>query len=231
MAITDIVVLLSSAFLVLQGARRGFFGSLLGPLALIFASIISIIYFIGTKNFFISLCIGLLGPLLLTWIFRFFFHSWNKLTNPDGNLTAASRIGGAILSLSWGIGMITITLLLFSLMPPTNKPLHFASNDLQKSIFYHLIKPLNFLAPDENKPKSPQDDIKTLSADQRIQDIINDPQLVESIRNKDYSSIMSNPKIIALTQDPVLLKRMFALYKQVSQQQQLQQQQETNSAQ
>ncbi len=216
MSWTDTIILLCSGFLIWRGAARGFLGSVLGPLALILATVVSVVYYILTKDILVSLLIGLLGPLILAWIFQWLMRSWNQMTNPKGKLSLASRIGGALLTWSWGMVMLIITLLLLAIIPPINTPLQVMYKDIHQSKIYHLIKPLDIAAVD--KPSS-EDDFQTFSKDKRIQDIFNDPQITEAIRHRDFAALMSNPKIMALTQDPAMIKKMAAVYRQLVQQQ------------
>ena len=214
MTITDIITLLSCVFLIWRGASQGFLGSVIGPLALIFAIIVSIIYYSYTNNIIVSLCIGLFGPLILTWIFKFFLRSWNKMANPRGELSSASRIGGAFLTWGWGMAMLIITILLLVMVPPMNKPLEVMYNDLHMSFIYRIIKPLDSSAID--KP-TVQEVLKTFSQDQKIQDIINDPEITEALQHKNYAKFLSDPKIKDLIKDPAMIKRMLVIYKQMQQ--------------
>jgi uncharacterized membrane protein required for colicin V production len=228
MSFTDIITLICIIFLVWRGSLQGFVGSLLGPLGLIIASIVSVIYYAYTKNIAISLCIGLFGPFLLTWLFRFILHSWNKMTNPQKELSFLSQLGGALLSLAWGMTMLAITVLLLVMIPPFNKPLELLSKDIHSSLLYGAIKPFDTMAV---STISPEDNIQSLSQDKRIQDLLHDPQITDAINRKDYSSLMSNPKITAIMQDPQLIKRMMSVYRDVAAQQKLQQNTQKNSQQ
>lgn len=216
MTVTDAIIVFCSIFLLWKGAAQGFLVSLLGPLALIFATIVSIVYYIWTKDLFISLCIGLLGPFILAWIFHFFLRSWTQMTNPTGKLSLTSRIGGAALTWIWGMIMVGITVLLLGMAPPINKPLRMMYEDIHTSFAYHMLKPFDFSAV-ENKDQPT--DLQSLYQDKRLQDIINDPQIIAAVHHQDYTALMSNPKIVALTQDPALIKKMMAIYKQMYQQQ------------
>lgn len=216
MSVTDAVIIFCSIFLLWKGAIQGFLASLLGPAALIFSTIVSLVYFCLTKNFVVSLCIGLLGPFLLAWVFRFFLYSWTKIVNPNGILSLTSRIGGALLTWSWGMIMAGLTVLLLSMAPPINKPLRLMLEDIHMSLAYQLVKPLDLFATDNALGPV---DLKSLYQDKRIQDIVNDPQITEAILHHDYSTVMSNPKMVALTQDPAMIKKIMAVYKQMYQQQ------------
>lgn len=216
MTITDIITLALSTFLVIRGANRGFLGSLLGPVALILGTLLSIVYYYWTKNMLISLCIGLLGPFILSWVFRAFLHSWTVMSNSKGKLSPISRITGALLTWGWGFAMLIITVLLLAMLPPFNKPVEFIYKDIHLSHLYHLVKPLDSSAID--KPSS-QNEVASLAKDKRIQDIVNDPSVVDAINRKDYSFLIGNPKITALTQDPALIKKMMSIYRQMLQEQ------------
>lgn len=205
------------AFLLWKGFSRGFLASLIGPLALILGSIAAGIYYVGTKQVTISLCIGLFGPFVLTWILRFLLRSWNRVINPEKEIHFLSRFGGALLSLSWGLTMIIITVLLLVLIPPFNKPMEILSQDIHSSYLYHLVKPFDSMADKSNKKHlSSQENIKLLSQDKRIQDVIQDPQITAAINRKDYAYLISNPKIAAIMQDPELIKKMMTLYKDMA---------------
>ena len=217
MTITDILALILCFFLLWRGTGLGFIGSLLGPLALIIASIVSIVYFAWTKNLPVSLCIGLFGPFILAWIFRFFLRSWTKVTNPQGQLSMPSRLGGALLTWGWGMIMYAITLLLLTMLPTIYPPLEPINKDVHASLTYQVIKPFDFYASDDRS--TAKDDIKTLSEDQRIQDIINDPDIIKAIQNKNFASLTSNPKMMKLIQDPALIKRMLRVHQQQLQEQ------------
>ncbi len=214
MTITDIIILTCCAFLIWKGMLQGFLGSLLGPLGLILGSVISFVYYSLTKNLLISLCIGLLGPFILTWVFRMFLHS---LRNPNKELSMLSQFSGALLSLTWGLTIIIITLLLLTLIPPIKNPLvQKIYKDIHASFFYSLIKPLNPLKSTDSPivdKKTSQKNIEELSKDKRIQEIINDPTIADAIKRKDYASLISNPKIAELMKDPQLIKKMLAVNK------------------
>jgi competence protein ComGC len=214
MTITDTLTLTCFCFLIWRGYSRGFLASLLGPLALIIGSIVSFVYYAWTKNMLVSLCIGLFLPILLAWIFRSSLCTWNQFTNADKKLNTLSRISGACLSLTWGMAILIITVLLLAMMPPINKPIKLVFNDIHTSQLYRLIKPFDASAIDKT---TAQDNMKQLSEDKRIQDIINDPQVVDAINRKDYASLINNPKITALMQDPELLKKMLSIYKEMGQ--------------
>ncbi|MBF0490747.1 MAG: CvpA family protein [Candidatus Omnitrophica bacterium] len=226
MTITDTIALICCLFLVFKGASQGFLASLLGPLALILGSLVSYVYYLMTNNMIVSLCIGLFGPMVLAWTFRFILRSWNRTNNPDSQLSLISRLAGALLSMSWGMTILVITILLLTFVPPINKPLEQVSKDIHNSEIYGLIKPFDHTNKPSNNSKPVSEEtrkamaqkkMQELSKDERIQALIHDPVIAEAIKNKDYTALISNPKVTALMQDPELLKKMLSLYKDMPQ--------------
>ncbi len=210
MTITDSIALILSVFLLLKGAFRGFLGSLLGPISLILTTIVSAVYFLLTKDIRISLCIGLFGPFIFGWILRTCLHS--IMSNPQGKISLISRIWGAFITWTWGTIILVITILLLSMLPAINHPLEFIYKDIHNSTLYKLIKPLDSFAVE---PSGKAENLESLSQDKRIQDILNDPKIIEDIKNKNYSQLLSNPKITTIVQDPALMKKMMSVYRQM----------------
>ena len=115
MAMTDIIVLSCSLLLIARGASRGFLRSLLGPVALLIATVASIIYYQVTKNALISLLIGLIGPIVVQMAFNLVLRSFGGLAKSEAKLTPPSRMVGAALTLIWGWIFIILLLLTKSL--------------------------------------------------------------------------------------------------------------------
>ena len=214
MAITDLITLALSIFLIIRGANRGFLGSLLGPVALILCTLISYVYYNLTQKILISLCIGLFGPFILTWVFRAFLHSWAVTSNSVGKHSSLSRMTGALLTWCWGMAMLVITVLLLAMIPPLNKPLEFVYKDVHLSKLYHLIKPLDSSAIDT---AGAENETASLAEDKRIQAIVKDPAVIDAINRKDYSALIANPKITAITKDPALIRKMMSVYRKMVQ--------------
>jgi hypothetical protein len=221
MAWTDILTFGCIIFLGVRGFQRGFLGSLFGPLALILASIVSIVYYLGTKDLVVSLIIGLIGPFILAWILRASLKTWNQwkqVYNPDAQLSLISRIFGIFISVSWGLVMIIITVLLLVIVPPVNESLKAMNRDIRSSWLYSVIKPFDMMAEEENKDPNvpqttPEQRIEALSQDARIQALLQDQQIQEAIQRKDYGFLMAHPKMTAIMSDPTLVKKMLSLYR------------------
>jgi hypothetical protein len=209
---------------VVRGSSRGFVRSLLGPFSIIVASILSIVYYQNTKEMVLSLAIGLVGPLFLQLLLKSFLKTWAKATNTDVKPDFLSRFGGSILTLIWGWVFIVFTLILLVVLPPLGKTLAAVHNDVVKSISYcRIAKPLEdtfFATSKKNIPVATNTDlnldVKSLTEDPRFQKVLQDPDIQQDIDTHDIVKLMSNPKMMALTQqimsDPETIKKVMALY-------------------
>jgi len=234
MTVTDFITFFLSIYFLLRGASRGFMNSLMGPFSIIVATILSIIYYQNTKDIFISLLIGLIGPLGLHLLLKFLLKTWAKATNTDIKPNLLSGLAGAILTMIWGWVFIILTLILLAVLPPLGEKLTIIRNDVTKSASYYFIaKPLEekfFTASKQNNTPSQNivasADAKSLADDPRFQKVLQDPDIQNEINARDFGKLMSNPKMMALTQqimnDPETMKKIFALYRaQTSKSQQI----------
>jgi len=244
MSVTDFITLILSFYFMVRGSLCGFVNSLINPFSIIVCTIISIIYYQNTKNIIISLVIGVLGPLLLNYLLRTSLRAWSRATNTDVKPNLISRLAGAFVSLTWGwIFIIFILILLTSLPASFGKKWTDLHNDVINSASYVCIaKPLekNFFAlfnispPDQSNkttadiPAAPiqnnaaasnissSPDARSLALDPRFQKTLQDPEVQSEINSHDIVKLMSNPKMMALTQqimsDPATMKKVFALY-------------------
>ena len=224
MAITDIVTFFLSIYFLTRGASRGLMHSLMVPFSIIVATIISIIYYQITKQMIISLIIGLIGPLLLNLLLKFLLKTWAKATNTEIKPSFLSRLGGAVLTMAWGWVFIFFTLILLTVLPPWGETLTAVHNDVINQPYCQSAKPLEeyfFASKTKCQPPSTQqrlsnDDAKSLAEDPRFIKVLQDPDIQKEIDAHDIAKLMSNPKMIALTQqimsDPATMKKVMALY-------------------
>lgn len=209
----------------IRGASRGFMHSLLGPFSIIVATIISIIYFQNTKDVIISLLIGLIGPLLLHLLLKFLLRAWANATNTNIKPNSLSRLGGALLTLAWGWIFICLILIFLTILPPWGKTMTIIHHDITGSASYgQIAQPLEkiFYAGPKQTTLSTKDadaniNPQSLADDPRFQKVLKDPDVQKAIDAHDLGKLMSNPKIMALTQqimtDPETLKKVMAIYK------------------
>ena len=118
MAITDAIVAVILIYSSWDGWRRGFLRTLLGPVSLLLATIVSYFYYNFTHDFLKSLLIGLIGPFVLNIILAVVLTLWNKTVNQNQKANNFSRAWGGLFNLVWMGGIILLTLVLLVFMPP-----------------------------------------------------------------------------------------------------------------
>ncbi len=223
---TDLIVLGCAALLIWRGASRGFVRSILGPICLILATLLATYYFNSTKNIVISLLIGLFGPMALHFFLSNYLKLWHGMTNPEWKPNPLSRLSGALLTLIWGLVFIGMTLVLLTLIPPFADGIKQISQNVRSSISYSLIKPfIQATPPAKTSATTSQsannNDIAQIANDPRFQEVINDPEIQRAIENNDFAKLMSNPKIMSLTQslmqDPEMIKKLMTMHSQLQQ--------------
>lgn len=230
MTLTDLITGFLSLYLMALGYSRGFVRSLLGPIALVAATIFSVIYYQYTGRLISSLMIGLVGPLVLLFLLKFILKSWISATKSKEKPEFQSRLAGLVLTLVWGWVFIVLTLVLLAIFPSLNSTLTFLHNDVTHSYSYAAAKPLENLlikpaaAPPVHKGQSgrvastqPRAQAQSLAADPRFQKVLQDPEVQREIQERDYVKLMQNPKMMALTQqimnDPSLMQKVLSVYK------------------
>lgn len=229
---TDSIMFIVSLMLMLRGFSRGFMHSLIGPISIIITTFISAVYYQATKNVVVSLLIGTIGPLILAVFLRFILKEWARTTNNDIKPSFLSCTAGALLTLSWGWVFIVFLILLLTILPMPGK-LAVAQNDILRSMSYtRIAKPLvgpmlNQKVADIVTSKSPDgtvnisnNDLSSIAQDPRFQKVIQDPEIQQEINAHDMVKLLSNPKILKLTQDlmsdPAMLKKVLAAYRSQS---------------
>jgi uncharacterized membrane protein required for colicin V production len=231
MTVTDFATCVLSFYFLVRGAMRGFFNSLIFPVSIIVATILSAVYFKMTNDMTVSLAIGLIGPFLLCFLLKFIFNIWLKAINSDiKQPLLLSRLAGAALTFIWGWIFIIFTLILLVVLPPWGGILTQVHDDVVKSSSYlYIAKPIKEAFSPEPKQiaaadlngSNAKDDARSLAEDPRFQKIMQDPEVQKDIDTHDIAKLMSNPKMMALVQqimsDPQTMKRVLAIYKNQAQ--------------
>lgn len=210
MVITDIIVLALSVLYLARGFARGFLRSVLFPLSFIMATIIGVGYFQIFHDFLISLLIALLGPFLLYFFLIFLFNFFRKNAYSMEEPNILSRLAGALISLVWIWAFIVPTIMVLAFMPANNESLIKLHKDLARSVSYKKIAEYsNNMLPSQpaiEQPKArdihqtPPSNLQSLSTNPRFQKLLQDPEIQQQVESHDIAKLMSNPKIIALSQ-------------------------------
>ncbi|HBG64431.1 MAG TPA: hypothetical protein DDX16_09425 [Candidatus Omnitrophica bacterium] len=150
------------------------------------------------------------------------------LKQGDANLSLSCRIGGGVIGFFKGAVFVLIALAalrFFGAMIPT------ATYDINKytqtSALYKISRVFNWprvqetaesLKENQGPLTLPPEAVNTLIKNDSVRAILEDEQLKEYIRQKDYRKILSNPKFVSLLNDKEFLKQAVALGLQQSRQ-------------
>ena len=230
---TDKIIFFSLIFLFWRGWSKGFSQTVLGPVALIIGTIISYIYYMVFRNLVIAIAIGIIAPIIINIIFSMTLGVI-FLGNEKKNMSILSRFSGACINTFWGEFLILTGLFLIILIPLRLPLIVTAQNDIKQSYTYDQltnsinqafkIDVVNNLDPSRLQALS---DPKALDAlgktkefqevlqDPLVQTLLNDPETTQAIESKDIGKLLQNPKFIALTKDPALLKKFLTLYSKI----------------
>ncbi len=212
MAVTDIFLLLIEALALLRGASRGFARSVIGPCALIIATGLAFLYYRVTKDIGVSLAIGLLGPIALSLILKMILGSINASGKIDPGFF--SRLTGAVITALWLAVLVLPVIFVLTFLPPIHPSITAMRKDIHRSFSYTiLITP--FIPPE--RATGHADAIKDLREDPRMEALLKDPAIVRAIQRKDYTALISNPKITESVQDPQFIQKLLSAYKQIQQ--------------
>jgi ribosomal protein S18 len=233
MTFTDKLIFFSIIFLFWRGWSKGFAQTVLGPLALIIGTILSYIYYIVFRNLVIATAIGIILPIIINIIFSMTLGVL-FLGNEKKNMSILSRFSGALINTFWGEFLILTGLFLVILIPLHLPLIDTAQNDIKQSYTYaeltnYLNKVFKIDVVNNFDPSKLQvlSDPKTLDAlgktkefqevleDPLVQALLNDPETTQAIEAKDIGKLLQNPKFIALTKDPALLKKFLTLYTKI----------------
>ncbi len=231
----DLFILGAFVILLVRGAIRGLWLSLLDPAAVILATAIAYYFFTRHHNIPIALAIGLMGPFVFYHMLKSFFKTGNTPS-------VLSRAFGSMITAAWGLIFLLPVIYLTTFLPPIHPALKTLNNTIKSSVIMSsLSKDIDsFLFHKKKDTKrisnTPAPEAQTETAanphnipsleeflsDPRIVEITSDPKIRAEIQEKNYSALMSNPKIIKLMQDPEFIKRMMEELKKKQEEENLQ---------
>ena len=231
MTLTDKIIFFTALYLFWRGWSKGLAQTILGPLALVVGSALSYFYYMISHNLLAAVAISIVGPIIVNILFSMTLGM--LFSSPDGKQhpSLLSRLVGALLNTLWGEFFLVAGTFLLLMIPLQLPALNKAQADVQNSYSYSLLKPIldqlfhkesipqydpsKFIAlsdPKALKTIEKSKEYQNIINDQRIQALLNDPTVTDQVKGKNIGQLMQNPKFIALTQDPELLKKFLALY-------------------
>lgn len=232
--VVDCAVLFLLLYFLLDGLHRGFAHILIGPLSLGIGVLASLFYFRQTHNIIHCFLIMIAGPVLTAILLSLLLSLWHKKVNRVEGVPFLSRLAGGIFNLGWGILLASLFLTFIAIMPPEVLPVQGLQKGVVDSYAYKLV---NLFIKDKipyvnnveillQETRNPQKmaaiqvtpEFKTFYSDEKIQEVLSDEETVREIRTKDFTKLMTNPKIQALFQDEALLKKILDLNTQMGNQ-------------
>jgi len=207
------------------GYSKGFVKEAFGIASVIISALAAYIYFKsgGSLLFLFQVFILVnIGLQVAFWVVK------RLLKQGDANLSLSCRIGGGVIGFFKGAVFVLIALAalrFFGAMIPT------AAYDINKytqtSALYKISRVFNWprvqetaesLKENQGPLTLPPEAVNTLIKNDSVRAILEDEQLKEYIRQKDYRKILSNPKFVSLLNDKEFLKQAVALGLQQSRQ-------------
>lgn len=207
------------------GYSKGFVKEAFGIASVIISALAAYIYFKsgGSLLFLFQVFILVnIGLQVAFWVVK------RLLKQGDANLSLSCRIGGGVIGFFKGAVFVLIALAalrFFGAMIPA------ASYDINKytqtSALYKISRVFNWplvketaesLKENQGPLTLPPEAVNTLIKNDSVRAILEDEQLKEYIRQKDYRKILSNPKFVSLLNDKEFLKQAVALGLQQSRQ-------------
>ena len=207
------------------GYSKGFVKEAFGIASVIISVLAAYIYFKsgGSLLFLFQVFILVnIGLQVAFWVVK------RLLKQGDANLSLSCRIGGGVIGFFKGAVFVLIALAalrFFGAMIPA------ASYDINKytqtSTLYKISRVFNWprvqetaesLKENQGPLTLPPEAVNTLIKNDSVRAILEDEQLKEYIRQKDYRKILSNPKFVSLLNDKEFLKQAVALGLQQSRQ-------------
>lgn len=242
--LADMCVGILLLYYIVSGWLRGFWLSLLGPVSVAGCAVLAYQYYRENHNIYLGFAVVFLGPIvirLIVGIVRWLLQEEGKEARP----VFFSSILGAAISLTWGMAITAIMLLVLAMAPEGfNVPL--IKQEVQASRSYHALSgrlakawPGMFSPPAEPKTTvspvaAPSTEIvapteeerkkieaipeyQTLMNDDRILKVVENPETLEMIKAKNYSALLADENFGKILEDPELIMKLLQLYQKMGQ--------------
>ena len=229
---TDYIVLFVLFISFLLGFLNGFFKTVIGPISIILGWIIGVTFYYKTDRLITSLIISIAIPIIIKVLFFFFYRPKKQRKNAVKKFYLVGRLAGGSFSLFW-YGSITCLLLVIITLLPIEKNWYKTIKDsVTQSTSYSLI---NRIAGDKIKEFSQNNtnifeifqneetlektkdtsEFKDIMNHKKIKALFKDEESVKQLEDKDFASLISNPKIMEIIKDNALIKKFLSLNKKM----------------
>ncbi|MBI5150047.1 MAG: hypothetical protein HZA28_04665 [Candidatus Omnitrophica bacterium] len=224
----DFAVIALIVYCFVRGWCKGLLRTLVGPISLLLSCVVAVLYYLHTPNMLMAFVITIAGPILLNILFSFALNVWQNTAGASRALSLESRILGGGLAALWS-GIHILFILVLIVIIPINAPwLKGIQENVLSSRTYSLVdswvkrlrpaKPMDLHGisrsmqdPARQERIQSLDEYKAVMEDETLREILTDKEFVEAARNKDFSKLMTNPKMQAIFQDKKLLQKILDL--------------------
>lgn len=224
-SITDSVILALTLYFLYRGWSQGLLRTLIGPIALLLGCVIAVIYYVQNHNIIMAFAISIVAPMILNLLLSLALTVWQKTVNADKPVSPVSRAWGAGLCALWGGINLLLIIVLIVLVPGNASWIEGVRQDIFNSGTYsivdqwtkHLVpgKSIDIRAvsqvlkdPTQIQRLQSSAEYQAVRDDKTIQTLLTDEDIMRDIRDKNFASLMANPKMRAVMKDPGLVRKI-----------------------
>jgi|SRR3989338_2689605 len=230
--IVDIFLFCFLLFFLLDGWRKGFLKSVLGPLIFIVCSIGGMIYFDLTQNFVKAILLTTSTSMFLTIVLLILFNLGKRSVDPTYRdySPLLGRFLGSIVNVFWQGAILFIIVFLIPLAPLQIFGLNKMQSRIQQSFCYsYITAKLSevpavkgvitafsiFENPDAMQELSSTQEFQNFFSNKKVQLLVNDENFMEKVRRRDMSKILGDPRILDIFGDDYLMDNFGQLAKKI----------------
>ncbi len=224
----DVVVLGIIAFFALVGLRKGFWQYLLELLITAAGLSMAWLYYQQKHQIFTALFVFIWAVLGLSALKWFLQRARRKKALPNLKPLRAHRLLGAILGSIWGIFIAALLILTLGLLPLKAAFSGNIKEKIQNSHAYAIfqrvipikeisivenISYISKIAEDKNAQLRlfEQTEFQEAFRHESFKAVMEDPQTLKQLKDKDLRNLLANPKILKLLNDGEFIEKLVGL--------------------
>lgn len=229
MVLLDKIIILLLCLFFLSGWLRGFLKSLIGPISFLFCFISAVIFYDLNYNILMATFIAIFGTIALTITLNILLMASLSTVNKEfrGKAFLVSRILGSAINTLWQGNIMFIMIILLSAIPIHNEKFEKLQNQaLESKILIHyyqkIIYPNNRLTaitmslamlrdPEKMQIITNTPEFTTFYADPKVQEFINDPQVIEATETQNSFKLMQSASLRQLVTDDTAMSQLTRL--------------------
>jgi len=211
------------------GLVKGLLRSLIGPICLVFWSIIGVLNFDLGNNIVSAVGIALAGSFISSVFLQFLFFLGKRSIQKQHRYYVfwLSRLLGGIVNAGWNGLLIAFLAVFLSLMPENFMGLasvqtNIAESRSYKKFYDYLISPLPLIKHVKVTISLFQDrallqqyrstkEYQTVFSDPKVKFLLQDPDIMEKMHSEDAVFLLGHPRVQELLKDEALMTNISAL--------------------